>query len=74
MVPQMDTFFNAYKVLALALLPSKTKETTFQTLSRMILMHDKAFISGKALDPTCLCCNEPETMEHPLFACANYSA
>jgi hypothetical protein len=29
-LPRRDTFLNAYKVLSLSLLPSKTKETVFQ--------------------------------------------
>jgi hypothetical protein len=49
-LPQKDTFLNAYKVLSLSLLPSKTKETTFQALSRTVWTQNKAFKSGIASD------------------------
>jgi hypothetical protein len=65
-------FSTPYKVISLAFLPSKTKETTFQTLNSTILTCNKAFKSGMAPDPTS--CKEPETMEHLLYACENYSA
>jgi hypothetical protein len=35
-LPQRVTFLNAYKVLHMSLLPSKTKETVFQVLNRTI--------------------------------------
>jgi hypothetical protein len=37
-------------------------------------MRNKAFKSGMSLGPTCLRYEEPETMEHLSYACANYSA
>jgi hypothetical protein len=74
MLPRRDTFLNAYKVLSMPLLPSKTKETTFQILNRTIWTHNKAFKSGMATEPTCFRCEEVETMEHLLYGCENYSA
>jgi hypothetical protein len=74
MLPRRDTFLNAYKVLSLSLLPSKTKETTFQILNRTIWTQNKAFKSGMATEATCFRCEEVETMEHLLYGCENYSA
>jgi hypothetical protein len=74
MLPRRDTFLNAYKVLSMPLLPSKTKETTFQILNRTIWTQNKAFKSGMVAEPTCLRCEEVETMEHLLYGCENYSA
>ncbi len=70
MFPQITTFFTAYKILTLPLLPSKTKETTFQMLNRMIWTANKANKSGKSLDPICHC-KELETMRHLLGSCEN---
>jgi hypothetical protein len=72
-LPRRDTFLNAFKVLSLSLLPSKTKETTFQVLNRTVWTQNKAFKSGMAADATCLQCDETETMEHLLYGCENYS-
>ncbi len=74
MLPRRDTFLNAYKILSLSLLPSKTKETTFQILNRTIWTQNKAFKSGMASEATCFRCEEVETMEHLLYGCENYSA
>jgi hypothetical protein len=73
-LPQRATFINAYKVLHLSLLPSKTKETVFQILNRTIWTQNKAFKSGRATDARCLRCEEIETMEHLLYCCEHYSA
>jgi hypothetical protein len=75
-LPQRATFINAYKVLHLSLLPSKTKETetVFQILNRTIWTQNKAFKSGRAADARCLRCEEIETMEHLLYCCEHYSA
>jgi hypothetical protein len=53
MLPRRDTFLNAYKILSMSLLPSKTKETTFQVLNRTIWTQNKAFKSGMAAEATC---------------------
>ncbi len=74
MLPRRDTFLNAYKVLSMSLLPSKTKETTFQILNRTIWTQNKAFKSGMAREATCFRCEDVETMEHLLYGCENYSA
>jgi hypothetical protein len=58
----------------MSLLPSKTKETVFQILSRTIWTQNKACKSGLALDACCLRCEETGTMEHLLNGCENYSA
>jgi hypothetical protein len=47
-LPQRVTFLNAYKVLHMSLLPSKTKEKVFQILNRTIWTQNKAFKSGRA--------------------------
>jgi hypothetical protein len=73
-LPQRATFVNAYKVLHLSLLPSKTKETVFQILNRTIWTQNKAFKSGRATDARCYRCEEIETMEHLLYCCEHYSA
>ncbi len=46
LLPQRETFLNAYKVLSLGLLPSKTKETTFQALFSRIWMRNQDFKSA----------------------------
>ncbi len=73
-LPQRVTFLNAYKVLHMPLLPSKTKETVFQILNRTIWTQNKAFKSGQAPDALCYRCEEVETMEHLLYSCEHYSA
>jgi hypothetical protein len=72
-LPQRDTFLNAYKVLSLSMLPSKTRKTTFQVLNHTVWTQNKAFKSGMAADATCFRCEETETMEHLLYGCENYS-
>jgi hypothetical protein len=73
-LPQRATFIDAYKVLQLPLLPSKTKETTFQIFNRTIWTQNKAFKSGRAPNARCYRCEEIETMEHLLYCCEHYSA
>jgi hypothetical protein len=73
-LPQRVTFLNAYKVIHMPLLPSKTKETVFQILNRTIWIQNKAFKSGRAPDTLCYRCEEVETMEHLLYSCEHYSA
>jgi hypothetical protein len=73
MLPQRATFINAYKVLHVSLLPSKTKETVFQILNRTIWTQNKAFKSGRATDAKCYRCENIETMEHLLYCCEHYS-
>jgi hypothetical protein len=66
------TLLNAYKDHT-HFCPSKTKKITFQTLNRTMRTCNKTYKSGLSLDTKCLRCEEPETMEHLLLACENYS-
>ena len=72
-VPDESTYTDAYKVLALPSLPSKTKEIAFQILNRTLWTQNKAFKSGIADNPDCKFCGAPETMEHLLHQCPHYS-
>jgi hypothetical protein len=74
MLPQRVTFINAYTILHVSLLPSKTKETVFKILNRTIWTQNKAFKSGRATDAKCFRCDNIETMEHLLYGCKHYSA
>jgi hypothetical protein len=72
-VPERQTFKDAYHVLSLPFLSSKTKETAFQILNRTIWTNNKAFKSGLCASPLCLRCDEIETMEHLIYLCPNYA-
>jgi hypothetical protein len=72
-VPERQTFKDAYCVLALPFLSSKTKETAFQILNRTIWTNNKAYKSGMCTSPLCFRCDEIETMEHLLYLCPNYA-
>jgi hypothetical protein len=72
-VPDLNTFHDSYKVLKLAAIPSKTKETTFQILNRTIWTNNKAYKSRMADTPNCERCGGIETMEHLLHNCEHYS-
>ena len=72
--PNRNTFSDAYKVMEISAMPSKTKETTFQVLNRTIWTNNKAFKSGVSNTDACTHCEEPETMEHLIYGCAHYSA
>ena len=63
-VPDRKTFTDAFRVTAMAGLPSKTKETAFQILNRTIWTTNIAFKTGKRDDPGCDWCGDKETMEH----------
>jgi hypothetical protein len=71
--PLIGTFKNAYQLLRLPTLTSKTRETAFQTLNRTIWTNNKAFKSNMRPDPNCDRCGEVETMEHLLCECQHYS-
>jgi hypothetical protein len=64
----------AYGVLNLPSLPSKTKEVAFQILNRTVWTNNKAYKSGLQPTPACEYCGDIETMEHLLYLCPNYSA
>jgi hypothetical protein len=72
-VPERQTFIDAFRVLSLPYLSSKTKETTFQILNRTIWTNNKSFKSGLCPSPQCYRCEEIETMEHLLYLCPNYA-
>jgi hypothetical protein len=72
-VPERQTFKDAYCVLVLPFLSSKTKETAFQILNRTIWTNNKAYKSGMCTSPLCFRCDEVETMEHLLYLCPNYA-
>jgi exonuclease III len=71
--PDIDTFHQAYKILDLPWIPSKTKEIAFDILNRTIWTNNKAYKSALAPTPDCDRCDEIETMEHLLHGCDNYS-
>jgi hypothetical protein len=71
--PELKTFQDAFLVLNIPDIPSKTKEVAFQVLNRTIWTNNKAFKSHMAASPTCDRCNETETMEHLLCDCEHYS-
>jgi hypothetical protein len=71
--PTVPTLSNAYQVLRLPLLPSKTRETAFQVLNRTIWTNNKAYKSKMRGDPNCERCGLVETMEHALCECLHYA-
>jgi exonuclease III len=73
-VPEKNTFNQAYLVVNLPGMPSKTKETAFEILNRTIWTNNKAFKSNLTDTPTCALCPEIENMEHLLMECQHYSA
>ncbi len=66
-------FNNAYHVLRLPTLTSKTRETAFQIMNRTIWTYNKAFKSRMKPTPNCDRCESTETMDHLLCECENYS-
>jgi hypothetical protein len=71
--PSQRVFNNAYQTLRLPVITSKTRETAFQILKRTVWTNNKAYKSRMRLDPNCDRCGKPETMEHLLCECENYS-
>jgi hypothetical protein len=71
--PDEQTFRDAYNVLDLASMPSKTREVAFEVLNRTVWTNNKAFKSGMAPAPDCDRCGQIETMEHLLHDCPHYS-
>jgi hypothetical protein len=70
----MVTFNNAYNVIEMGSLPSKTKETAFQILNRTIWTNNKAYNSGRRDNLNCDNCNQTETVEHLIYGYEEYSA
>jgi hypothetical protein len=71
--PTIHTFNDAYQLLRLPLLTSKTREIAFQVLNRTIWTNNKAFKSRMRNDPNCERCDQIETMEHTLCECLHYA-
>jgi hypothetical protein len=71
--PSQRDFTNAYTILRLPLITSKTRETAFQILNRTIWTNNKAYKSRLRADPHCERCKKVETMEHLLCECEYYS-
>jgi hypothetical protein len=71
--PSQRDFTNAYDILRLPSITSKTRETAFQILNRTIWTNNKAFKSRMRPDPYCERCKEVETMEHLLCVCEYYA-
>jgi hypothetical protein len=72
--PEKETFQDAYCVLNVPDITSKTKETAFQILNRTIWTNNKAYKSNMAASPNCDRCDAVETMEHLIVECEYYSA
>ncbi len=71
--PSQRDFTNAYNILRLPTITSKTRETAFQILNHTIWTNNKAFKSRMRPDPNCERCKKVETMEHLLCECEYYS-
>jgi hypothetical protein len=71
--PSQRDFTNAYNIIRLPTITSKTRETAFQILNRTIWTNNKAFKSRLRPDPYCERCKNVETMEHLLCECEYYS-
>jgi hypothetical protein len=71
--PSQRDFTNAYNILRLPAITSKTRETAFQILNRTTWTNNKAFKSRRRPDPHCESCKKVETMEHLLCECKYYS-
>jgi hypothetical protein len=71
--PTVHTFNNAYQLLRLPFLRSKTRETAFQVLNWKIWTNNKAFKLKMRNDPNCERCRLTETMEHTLCECLHYA-
>ncbi len=65
---------NAYNIIRMNSLPSKTKETAFQILNRTTWTNNKAYKSGTRDTPDCDYCGQVETIEHLIHNCEEYSA
>jgi len=54
-------------------LPSKTKEMVLKALNRFMWTNNKVFKSGKQDSLDCVLSAQPETIEHLLYNCTEYS-
>ncbi len=71
--PTTQTFNNAFQLLRLPSLTSKTRETAFQVLNRTVWTNNKAFKSRMRDNLNCERCGITETMEHTLCECLQYA-
>jgi hypothetical protein len=71
--PTQRMFNNAYHVLCLPALTSKTHKTAFQILNHTIWTNNKAHKSRMRPEPNCERCGKTETMEHLLCESEKYS-
>jgi hypothetical protein len=71
--PSQRAFNNAYNLLQLPSLTSKTHEIAFQILNCTIWTNNQAFKSRMQPDPRCRRCGKVETMKHLLCECKYYS-
>jgi hypothetical protein len=71
--PTIPTFNNAYQLIRLPSITSKTRETAFKVLNRIIWTNNKAFKSRMRNDPNCKRCGCTETIKHLLCKCLHYS-
>ena len=71
--PDLETFQAGYNVLHSPLIPSKTKEITFQILNRTLWATNKAHNAGETDTPHCAYCGHIETIEHMIVNCDNYA-
>jgi hypothetical protein len=71
--PTTQIFNNAFHLLRLPSLTSKTRETAFQILNRTTWTNNKAFKSRMRDNPNCERCGNPETMEHMVCECLHYA-
>ncbi len=72
--PTTEMYNNAYNIIGMNSLPSKTKETAFQILNRTTWTNNKAYKSGTRDTPDCDYCGQVETIEHLIHNCEDYSA
>jgi hypothetical protein len=71
--PTTQVFNNAFHLLRLPSLTSKTRETAFQILNRTVWTNNKAFKSRMRDNPNCERCGNLETMEHMVCECLHYA-
>jgi hypothetical protein len=71
--PGQRAFNNAFDLLLLPTITSKTQEMAFQVLNRTIWINNKAYKSRRRPDLGCERCGRTETMAHLLCECEHDS-
>jgi hypothetical protein len=71
--PDLSEFPKSYRFVTDPIIPSKTKEISFQIINRTLWTNNKAYKSGIRDDPACPVCERTETIEHLVADCDNYS-